>query len=67
MKNQWTFTEENNIEWVQETFHSKIDARAEGKKVIERRYLDVDKLTRNYREMDYKKTLRRNRLYFHIM
>lgn len=33
MHNQWTFTEADNIEWVNETFYSKVDARIEGKKI----------------------------------
>jgi len=34
MHNQWTFTEADNIEWVNETFYSKLDARIEGKKIF---------------------------------
>lgn len=33
MHNQWTFTEADNIEWDNETFYSKVDARIEGKKI----------------------------------
>jgi len=44
MHNQWTFTEADNIEWVHETFYSKIDARVEGKKVFKGKDIIIGQL-----------------------
>lgn len=44
MHNQWTFTEADNIEWVHETFSSKIDARVEGKKMFKGKDIIIGQL-----------------------
>lgn len=44
MHNQWTFTEADNIEWVHETFYSKIDARTEGRKMFKGKDIIIGQL-----------------------
>ncbi|WGT37934.1 hypothetical protein QH639_19220 [Lysinibacillus sp. 1 U-2021] len=44
MHNQWTFTETDSIELVHETFYSKIDAKAEGKKMFKGKDIIIGQL-----------------------
>lgn len=44
MNNHWTFTEVNNVEWVHETFYSKVDAISEGKKIFQGKDIVVGQL-----------------------
>ena len=44
MQNQWTFTEADNIEWVNETFYSKVDARTEGRKMFKGKGIIIGQL-----------------------
>lgn len=44
MHNHWTFTQADDIEWVHEAFYSKLDARAEGKKMFKGKDIIIGQL-----------------------
>ena len=47
MENKWTFAEANDVEWVYETFYSKVDAIREGKKAFKGKDIVVGQLKKS--------------------
>jgi len=47
MENKWTFAEADDVEWVYETFYSKVDAITEGKRALKGKDIVVGQLKKS--------------------